>query len=216
MTRTTVEKRAAEHFATDTAKHGLTIAHEDGLYRHFRARQPRTNAYWFDITTWPGTLTITGDMGAFVFSRETDMLAFFRSSQGRINPHYWAQKETTGTPTKEYSEDLFRQTVTEHTADAIRWSDAPRGIGKAVRTEILGSTELYYEASARQVLDDFKFKGFTFDDTWEWSFADYNHQFLWCCHAIVWGIAAYDRAKAEKPTPALAATAEFVAASLST
>jgi hypothetical protein len=37
---------------------------------------------------------------------------------------------------------------------------------------------------------------FTFEDTWEWSFKDYDWWFLWACHAIVWGIAKYDRAKA--------------------
>ena len=37
---------------------------------------------------------------------------------------------------------------------------------------------------------------FTFTDVWEWEFKDYHWWFLWACHAIVWGIAQYDAAKA--------------------
>ncbi|MEV7870133.1 hypothetical protein AB0P17_29495 [Streptomyces sp. NPDC088124] len=34
---------------------------------------------------------------------------------------------------------------------------------------------------------------FTFSDTWEWQLRDYDWWFLWACHAIVAGIARYDR-----------------------
>jgi hypothetical protein len=37
---------------------------------------------------------------------------------------------------------------------------------------------------------------FRFVDTWEWSFKDFDWSFLWACHAIVWGIAQYEKAKA--------------------
>lgn len=41
-----------------------------------------------------------------------------------------------------------------------------------------------------------KVSGFTFDDTWEWDFTDYDWSFLWACHAIQWGIRQYDAVKA--------------------
>ena len=37
--------------------------------------------------------------------------------------------------------------------------------------------------------------GFRFYDTWEWDLRDYTYQFLWCCHAIVWGVAQYDKSR---------------------
>lgn len=40
-------------------------------------------------------------------------------------------------------------------------------------------------------------EGFRFHDTCEWSFSDYDWPFLWACHAITWGIAQYDAAKAD-------------------
>lgn len=36
-------------------------------------------------------------------------------------------------------------------------------------------------------------EGFRFYDTWEWDLSDYDWQYLWCCHAIVWGIAQYNQ-----------------------
>jgi hypothetical protein len=52
---------------------------------------------------------------------------------------------------------------------------------------------------------------FQFHDVWEWSFSDYEWQFLWACHAINWGIRQYDAAKTPAPVPALSAAAEAVA-----
>ncbi|MFM9589814.1 hypothetical protein ACKI1J_15175 [Streptomyces scabiei] len=34
---------------------------------------------------------------------------------------------------------------------------------------------------------------FVFSDTWEWQLQDFNWWFLWACHAILAGIARYDR-----------------------
>jgi hypothetical protein len=230
----------AARFQRDTAQHEMTVLHDDGLYRHLRFAQPKpaSSAYWFDLITWPGCLTIRGDLNdSYTFSRLPDMFEFFRGPVGRINAHYWAEKLGGGRQSvQEYSEDLFRQLVVEHFVDAVRYSDAPRGLGKAVREEILNSEFLAVEEEARQVLNSFeygaKFKascmcdaaaefseeidavrwrsehiqpgyvahlssvtrveGFRFEDTWEWSFSDYDWSFLWACHAIVWGIGQYD------------------------
>jgi hypothetical protein len=48
-------------------------------------------------------------------------------------------------------------------------------------------------------------EGFRFTDVWEWDFSDYTYPFLWCLHAIQWGIGQYDLSKA--PAPAAAALA---------
>jgi hypothetical protein len=194
--RTDAEKDAAQRFPRDAGCHELRILHEDGLYRHLRFAQPMPHswAYWFDLITWPGSLTIRGDIGqAYTFSRLPDMFEFFRGRPGRINPHYWAEKLDSGrSSVREYREGVFRTTVAEHVAESIRYGGAPRGIGRTVREDIL-DLDLYDEAEARKLLDDFEYEGFTFTDTWEWSFTDYSWEFLWACHAVVWGIARYDR-----------------------
>jgi hypothetical protein len=189
----------AARFARDTANHQMTVLHEDGLYRHLRFVQPKpaSSMYWFDLITWPGCLTIRGDIGdAYTFSRLPDMFEFFRGRVGRINEHYWSEKLDNGRDSaKEYSEKLFRQLVCEMVGHAVQSGDAPRGVGKAVREEILASEFLGTEEEARYVLENFEYKGFQFKGTWELSFHDYEWTFLWACHAIVWGIGRYDRVR---------------------
>ena len=97
-------------FVSDTDEHQMTILHDDGVYRHLRFKAPGTRFYWFDLVTWPGHLSITGDMGAFTFARVQDMFTFFYGHD--INPGYWGEKVIAG-EVKAYSEDVFREWVDE-------------------------------------------------------------------------------------------------------
>jgi hypothetical protein len=100
-----------EQFLKDTANHRMTVLLDSGIYRHIRLKQPGTGNMWFDLVTWPGCLTISGDMGTWTFSRVDDMFTFFRhtprrvkqsrclcavcgrlSTELKINPSYWAEK----------------------------------------------------------------------------------------------------------------------------
>jgi hypothetical protein len=190
----------AERFAKDVAQHEMTVLHDDGLYRHLRfqgrvtlkdGRTSLTSIYWFDLITWPGSLAINGDMGSFQFSRTEDMFEFFRGQ--RINPQYWAQKVRAGRgDLEQYDEDLFRQLVTEHFVDAARNGGVPTGTGKAVREQILDSCDIFHEHGAHTALAEFEHEGFYFADTFEWNLRNWSCQFLWCCHAIQWGIRQYD------------------------
>lgn len=214
MSAPTAERGIAERFARDTAKHQMTVLHDDGLYRHLRFRAERI-FYWFDLITVPGTLIFQGDGTSFVFSRTEDMFEFFRGSawKGQPNVSYWAEKLTSTRNGREgvkvYDEDLFRQRVTEAFVEAARSrgyrttkgriipGGVPRGTGKALREQVLDDEDgfLGFESEARRLLDQFEHDGFRFFDTWEWDFRDYDWWFLWACHAIVWGIAQYDAAK---------------------
>jgi hypothetical protein len=183
----------AARFKRETAEHEMTVLHDEGLYRHLHFAQPGNSEYWFDLITWPGSLAVRGDMdGGRIFTRQPDMFKFFRSDGGRINPCYWSTKTEGGRLSCEaYDEAVFRQVVTEHFVDAVRFGDAPRGLGKALRAEVL-DWDLADEAEARRLLQDFEFKGFEFSDVWEWSFREFDPWFLWVCHSIVDGIRRYD------------------------
>lgn len=195
-----------ERFVRETAKHELTVLHDDGLYRHLRFMQPKpgSSCYWFDLITVPHALIFRGDGESFVFSRLEDMFQFFRSGVYRdgsihIDPGYYAEKLTSDRASvMKYDEDRFTQTVKDWTVEAIRDGSAPRGIGKAVREDILDNWEIGDESLARQLLNDFEFKGFRFHDAWEVSFRDFDWWFLWACYGICWGIQQYDQAKAPK------------------
>lgn len=232
-------KDAAERFQRDTAGHEMTIVHDDGLHRHLQFKAPGASFYGFELVTWPGSLAIRGGMDGFMFSRIMDMFEFFRGK--RINPDYWAEKTEGGRDScKRYSQEKFCQVVKERFVEEVRDGGTPRGLGKAVRAEILNSDEIGWEDDARRVLDEFEYgalfkvsclcgdaaefaeeygaslwrsshirsssavhhrssvervEGFRFDDTWDWDFREYTAQFLWCCHAIVWGIRQYDKAR---------------------
>ncbi len=184
-------------FLKDTAAHVMTVLHDDGLYRHLRFMNPRTREYWFDLITWPGRLAICGDVGDdYVFSRLPDMFRFFRADRRwGINPHYWAEKLGGGRKSvQEYSEELLRQRVVEQFVNDARWGGVPAGTGKQLRMWVLDE-DLGDEHTARNVLEDFAYQGYEFKDVWEWDFHDYEWSFLWCCHAIAWGIARYDKVK---------------------
>jgi hypothetical protein len=182
-------------FARDTAHHEMTVLHDDGLYRHLRFWRPDHGEYWFDLVTWPFNLVVKGDMGSFHFSRfGADTEEMFRLFRGRthINPGYWAEKLCAGrSDADEYSEEKFREVVLEQVAH-------DRVLTALVETEILESDDVSYEDGARNLLNFFQHESFQFSDTWELNFHDWTVQYLWCCHAIVWGIQRYDAAKAKQ------------------
>jgi hypothetical protein len=191
----------AERFAKETADHKMEIRHDDGLYRHIRF-SALNSLDWFDLITWPYNLIVNGSHGSFHFCRFSDdtedMFVLFRSGSAgrRINPHYWAEKVRAG-EVMSWSEDDFRQWVTQEAADQ---EASHPGMVRAVTLQILDSDEhnLEYEETARYAVASFRHKGarLAFPESWERTFQDFHWQYLWQCHAVVHGIATYDRVKA--------------------
>lgn len=190
----------AEQFASETAEHEMTVLHNAPVYRHLRFKRPGTGMGYFDIITWPGHLTICGDRDAYTFARLYDMFQFFRGSD--INPGYWSEKVIHAgrqRSCKRYSEDLFKQLVTEHLDEA---EEEHPGVTAAWRDHVGDWDECYYETPAREALDTFVFPADRvdplygrvpfFSDTWEWDLTDWDWHFLWSCYAIQWGIRWHD------------------------
>ena len=177
--------------------HEMKVGMDNGLYRHLVFSQPKHRfLYRFEITTVPGLLMISGDMGTWVFSRIEDMFSFFRSKDGSINPHYWSEKLQNGAgggrdQSKEYVGDCFKQAVIDYLEgyDLEPWQ----------RVEVMEEIERIdfddQEYYVREQLNDIQFGDFRFQDLWEISGHDYKFHFLWCCYAIVWAINKYDEYK---------------------
>ncbi|MDT3432312.1 hypothetical protein ROV94_15700 [Stenotrophomonas maltophilia] len=115
--------KALTRFEKDTAEHQMEVLLDNGLHRHLKFSNAGSSVYRFDIVTWPGYLSISGDMGTSVFRRMPDMLEFFRNDQRkddapdvlRINPGYWAEKCVANDgERKKFDESLFEQVVREH------------------------------------------------------------------------------------------------------
>lgn len=196
-----VEDRVRQQFEGATREHELTIIREDGLYRHLRCQKPGTWMYGFDVVTWPGYLAIVGDVGAFMFSRVRDMLEFFDADRGRINPGYWGEKlQGPGNyddHTRRFSPDLFRartsawfEEIAETRQDMGEWTAHFREARlEEFRREVVARAD-DGEHEARRAFIDWGGE-YGFGDLFEMDFREYDHQFLFCCHAIVWAIARY-------------------------
>ena len=182
-------------FLNDVANHEMTVLRDDGLYRHIRFRKPNMINMGFDLTTWPGYLCYSGDMGCYVFSRIPDMLKFFRSDRPsaglEINPGYWGEKVQAVdrcSPLKEYSPEKFRAAI-------LRWlddADASQAVREAVEHEVLSRADDGPHEAMRAALD-FEHDGFEFQDFWEVSVKEVSYRFLWCCYAVAWGVKQYDK-----------------------
>ena len=86
-----------EVFLKDVENHQLTVNLDSGVYRDITIANPNTMCMHYNITTRPGYLMFTGDMGCLVFKRANDMLSFFRPQSGYyINTSYWGEKVEAG------------------------------------------------------------------------------------------------------------------------
>lgn len=192
----------AARFARETADHRMTVLHEDGLYRHLVFADPSPNFYRFDLITWPHGLLIRADGPTFAFALwpTEDLFDMIRgTSSGGINPGYWHQKVSAG-EVKSWSEEMFRTWLT---AKAEAGEVTHKGLVEAVKEQILDSDEhnLEYEDAARTAVAWFNHDTYDleFPAKWEQDFDDWSWEFLWACHATVWGIAQYDAAKVVTP-----------------
>ncbi len=192
--------QAAARFNEAVAEHEMTVKHDDGLYRHLRFSKPGTWSYGFDLVTWPGHLAISGDMGDYVFARIEDMLDFFT---GSINPHYWSEKLTNKDEragTLVYDRDLFRPRVMEwleerrDELEPDELADLRGALDEQVFERAWDGPHSREEAI--RLLLEFDHKGTTIYEPYDWSLVRWDWQFLWCCHAIPWGIARYRAATA--------------------
>lgn len=185
-------------------KFEMEVAHDESLYRHLKFTDPdRRSCLWFDIITWPGSLVINGDMGTYSFSRIKDMFEFFHEPLGKrkINPGYWAEKctaEDTHCRIKTYSPERAREVVLAWIGEE---SDPYGGLAEAVETEVLSYVD-EGEVTFRDAVDNFSYEEFQFADFWEKSLTEYSYQYLWCCHAIVYGINEYRKWEAKEDRPA--------------
>ncbi|TNE66861.1 MAG: hypothetical protein EP336_09605 [Rhodobacteraceae bacterium] len=186
-----------KEFLRDVRDHKLTIELDQGIHRCLFLGRPGSSTYHYRLTTWPGHLAISGDMGSFTFSRLRDMFEFFRDEDmtNEINPSYWAQKveaiDRHGSM-KEFSDKKFRDAVLRDIEEwEVRLGDASKILNE-VRDEVLALGCANVD-EAYALINDFEASdGNVFTDFWEHDLTTYSLRYLWCLRAIVWGIKQYD------------------------
>lgn len=200
----------------DTAHHRLDVIRDDGVYRHLRMQQPGTSIYYYDIITWPGYLTVTGDMGTWTFSRVFDMFNFFGDWNGEINTYYWSEKLEAGAGrsacnllAKEYDHDAFCRSLKESLSDYLE--DGEEDEQEDEYWDDDDDTPDSDKAKVREVVRDLCRSDFNSDhEAWNavcdadwpdgWSawdicegltFKTYTSHFRWILFAITWAISKY-------------------------
>jgi hypothetical protein len=205
-------------FLQQVAKHQMQIVHEAGELRHIQFKEPGTQNLHFNITTVPGYLMITGDMGAWTFTRLRDMFELFRAPERygpglHINLSYWAEKLTAcdcgghfpSKGAKEFDENKFAAILRRQGKELLREAKAD-GHDKGVRADmleelrgLLSDIDRDNEHAAYRLADEWSYRAgqdtYRFSDLWDHDFKSYRHSFIWACYAIAWGIQQYDAAK---------------------
>lgn len=190
----TSHEKARARFRSETSKHTMTVLHDVGLYRHLRFQERGTSIYLYDLVTWPGFLTITGDVQTHVFSRVKDMFTFFTGPG--INPDYWGQKlqQPRGRDSvRLFSEARYRERVQQWLSEYdVGEGDSPILLRDAVHEQLLDGEAPHDEREAIERLRDFSHNGLQIYEPYEWDLTVWDPHFLWCCWAIVEGVKQYD------------------------
>lgn len=179
-----LDKHVQSSFDKRIVNHTIVVKHCDGLYRHWQCNAPGTGIDGFDVITWPGYLCYTGDMGTYVFSRTTDMVAFIDKALGDIR--YVAEKcvSEDRDGIKQYYRECFQEVIDdeckrleEELADDEGNSDIESLIDDldAIRGEDDSGEEVAMEALSNTGM---------FDELPNCRY--YTYRFLFCMYALRW------------------------------
>lgn len=189
---------AAEYFER-MKNHTITVFHDEGLYRHIRMAKGNSWNDQFDIVTWPGYLSYSGDLGDYTFERIEDMFKFFRGHEQQPNFYYWAEKLQAVDKRggyEEFSKIKFEQNIRENFKEwefdnkeqrDLAWEDIEDIFLRGFDSETDAKTELHrYQCP---------WGGHEFIDSWEWDVRDYTFSYKLACYGIPWAIGRYDEYK---------------------
>lgn len=185
-----------EQFLKEVATHEVKIIQDNGMFRYIKFGKPNSNDMHFNLTTWPGFLAYTGDMGSYIFSRVPDMFEFFRDASGKyqVNPFYWSEKimATDKYDSHEkFSWDKFKENLLaacETDVQKIWIKDEV----KLIDQDEYGAVEFIRNFDNDNDVD------LDLSDFWEYDNEEYSQRYIWCCYALVWGIQQYDKLKSEQ------------------
>ena len=169
------------------------MIHDDGLYRHLRCRQPGTSMWGWDVVTWPGHLAVTGDLGAFTFAREQDMLLqFFHGldSKRTIDTRYWLEKcvawdkhTDRRVVCAEYLQQRYRNEL-ESFAQQHGDDDLPADRALAWRDALALADELNETSEVSRMIQHLMEN--IDSDAWDWSITKPDYRALNVCLMIAW------------------------------
>jgi len=159
--------------------HTVTVQHNEGMYRQWRCQKPGTRNCYFDVTTWPGYLAITGDIGDFVFARCDDMIPWVGGAVR--DPGYAAEKCVAGAIYDDRME-LVDEWLSEDVGygnDGIENMPSEKQIALAYLREArtyMESVQQFQCELYNSCLNDGEMP----------AFQAFRYHFLWCLEALAW------------------------------
>jgi len=205
-----METNHKEVFLKDTANHSMKVVSDDGVSRHLSFTDNGSSIYRFDLITWSGHLCFSGDCGTYVFSRLEDMFDFFRSDQGQafgVNASYWGEKLESVCRQggyKRYESNTFIEAIKDHFKDwefeadegeELSAEEVKAKVWSDIESDVLSCSEDGNDRAMDAAMNFESGYGHDFFEFWEHDLTEYTHRYLWCLHAIVWGIQKYDASK---------------------
>lgn len=205
-------KCTEDQFLREVENHEMQILKDDGVYRHLVFSNKGSSIYRFDLITWPGNLTITGDVSTYTFNRVRDMFDFFimrkndfnlsKTKELSINPGYWGEKLLSVCKRGGYRKldpELVENGIREEfenwvfepdLAEELEADQVKQEVWSKVKDEVLQYKGC--ESDLLEAMHSFKSEyGHEFSDVHENDFKDYTHHYTWSLYAIVWGILKY-------------------------
>lgn len=208
-----------EQFLDNVKNHSMRIFHDD-IYRHLEFSNRGGYLYRFQLTTWPGYLHISGDMGDYTFARENDMFTFFRGPEPSYA--YWAQKiraEDPSSRVKQFTFDAFKVAILDicdeqrrEIEDTTKYAPPDYLLKRTLKRYDAWQEEIKKQLSRNTHINEFEANNlieewieedhsFTkpFENFWlnYGPVEEFDYHFMWCCNAILFGISAYDKHKSK-------------------
>ena len=199
-----------EQFLKDVAHHQLTVNLDRGVFRDITIANPNTMEMHYNITTRPGYLMITGDMGDFIFQRANDMFGFFRPQSGYyINPGYWGEKVEAGV-ISEFDIDTANSSVQGYLTNFLEDLDLSDPENREKSKQALEAVTSFISGTQGSGELDFwneinswdadEAGGMDLTDFFEAPTTKSTFRYIWCCYAIVHAIKLYDEYKSNEVT----------------
>ena len=163
-----------ERLAKDAFRdHQITIELNHGVYRHFLCGRLSTGIYAFNITTIPGRLIVTGDIGTLIVERLNDMFEWAPNAVGSIN--YFAEKVPSELATKEYDQDMAFEFLAE--LQVLEGTESKLAL-QAAELEDYVDDQARFEIALYEsgIIDGCDFP----------CLANWKPSFLWCREAVKW------------------------------
>lgn len=166
-----IESLSANSFSEHVIEHRVA----QGVFRHWRCAKPGDRNYAFNVTTIPGRLILTGDLGCLILERTEDMIPWCRGSIE--STEYFAEKVPREMPVYEYDPEVARQWCRETKEQAEDWGLSDDEIQACY--DVLDRIDDLSEGEVYRILYDAGF-----DDLPR--FQNFTNRFLWQRQALKW------------------------------